>query len=93
MCIRDSEHRDDEEDHTDYRNDEEKVAHTSFAACRRACDADDGCLAYSYMPGECRLGNVMRLGTQAKSEKRMRSGWMTERIDRLRREWDGCEDD
>jgi len=86
------ENRDDQEDHTDYRNDEEKVAHTSFAACRRACDADGDCLTYSYMPGECRLGHVIRLGTQAKAEKRIRSGWMTERIDQLKRGWE-CEDD
>jgi len=77
-----------------YWRDEEKVAHTSFAACRKACELDLKCLGYSYIPGECRLGYVIRLGARAKEDReRMRSGWMTERIDEVRRSWDPCEDD
>lgn len=90
----DEEDEEEKEETIHYWRDEEKVAHTSFAACRKACELDLKCLGYSYIPGECRLGYVIRLGAQAKQEKeRMRSGWMTDRIEEVRRSWDPCEDD
>jgi hypothetical protein len=84
---------DDEEDQTEYEYDEEKVAHTSFAACRKACEVNGGCLGYSYTPGECGLGWVIRLGVQTHQGQLMRSGWMIERIESKRKEWDMCEND
>lgn len=82
------------EDHTDYWNDADKVAHTSFANCKKACEADEWCLGYSYLPGECHISHVIRLGGEAKGETfGMRSGWMPERIEQKRKEWGPCEED
>lgn len=91
---KDEDNEDDEDAPIHYWRDEEKVAHTSFAACRKACELDRLCLGYSYLPGECRLGYVIRLGAQAKGDRvRMRSGWMTGRIEEVRQRWGPCEDD
>ncbi|KAI9655217.1 MAG: hypothetical protein M1831_004927 [Alyxoria varia] len=81
-----------EEDEPD---DDETVAHKSLMACEETCERKDNCVQYSYMPGECRLGNVIRLGSKAdpdsdEGKRAISSGWMAERIQRFRDSMEPC---
>lgn len=82
-----------EDEDPEYEYEEEQVAHTSYAACRKACEVNGGCMGYSYSPGECGLSWTIRLGVQAKKAELMRSGWMIDRIEEKRKKWNMCEDD
>jgi len=61
-----------------------QIAHTSFAHCQIACEADNSCLQYIYDGSTCALSQRIRLGRQRlpgkKEARRYLSGWNTKRI-------------
>lgn len=64
-----------------------KLAHTTLMACEKACIASDQCKQYAFKPGECRLGNAIRLGEEADGETSgMQSRWVRERVEAMRDE-------
>jgi hypothetical protein len=60
-----------------------QYAHYSFDACRAACDLRQSCVQYAWEPNKCRLGTVVRWGESASTEKRMMSGWLSQRVERF----------
>ena len=59
------------------------VAYTSLAACQESCKTKSECLQYSFLPGQCNLGHVIRLGggvNEKWANSGMISGWMPDRI-------------
>jgi hypothetical protein len=67
-----------------------QFAHYSFSSCRAACDLRPSCVQYAWEPNKCRLGTVVRLGEQVKSDKRMMSGWNSQRVERFGARVDAC---
>lgn len=69
------------EDQTDLQ----RVAHTSFEACRSACGEDDRCHQFSFHDSTCNFQYSIRLGEQRSLEfdgQPWKSGWMLERIEK-----------
>lgn len=59
-------------------------------ACRKTCEEVENCIQWRYSKngdGECHLGKVIRLGGVV-GDKQWTSGWMTDRIDKAKREWE-----
>lgn len=70
---------------------ENEVASASFEACREKCESKVECLQFSWRTGECRLGDVVRLGAAVSADMGdMRSGWMIQRIATWKRRLTGC---
>ncbi|TEA22600.1 hypothetical protein C8034_v002939 [Colletotrichum sidae] len=63
---------------------EEKEAHLSYAQCRKACEADQGCYAFQFKNGICAFSWSFKLGhpvkKEAHEEKRTMSGWDVRKI-------------
>lgn len=68
-----------------------KDAADSANTCQKACEDVENCLQWRYKAqgdGECHLGKVMRLGRENKGQEKWSSGWMVERVERVKREWE-----
>ncbi|KAH7381426.1 hypothetical protein DE146DRAFT_670564 [Phaeosphaeria sp. MPI-PUGE-AT-0046c] len=70
-----------------------KDAADSAATCQAACESVENCLQWRHNAagdGECHLGKVMRLGREDKGAgtERWSSGWMVERVEKTKKEWD-----
>lgn len=70
-------------------------AFASAEACRDACVRTANCAQWSWAPDACGLQFAPRLGDATAAQRPlgegMRSGWLTERIEEVRRQKDGCE--
>jgi hypothetical protein len=69
-----------------------QYAHFSFDACRAACDLRESCVQYAWEPNKCRLGNVVRLGDAVNNDKRMKSGWLPQRVEKFGLSVGNCKD-
>jgi hypothetical protein len=70
-----------------------QYAHFSVEACRAACDLRDSCVQYAWEPNKCRLGNVVQLGHGVESDKRMKSGWIIQRVEKFGELVGECKDE
>lgn len=62
----------------------------SVDACQKTCKEIEDCMQWRYLndgDGVCHLGKVIRLGGIV-GDGRWKSGWMTDRIDKAKREWE-----
>ncbi|EXJ82592.1 hypothetical protein A1O3_06405 [Capronia epimyces CBS 606.96] len=87
----------------DWKNDEEKQelwdslsilekrATKSVKQCRKACEADSGCIQFSWHPGTCKLNNAIKIGHAVDPEAETTSGWMLDRIDQFKNSREKCE--
>lgn len=75
-------------------------AASSAANCEAICRSTTDCLQWRYTPlgdGECHLGRTVRLGRKAVGkdaggrEWAWTSGWVVERVERVRKGWRDCE--
>jgi hypothetical protein len=69
-------------DHGMLANEFERDAWKSFEHCRSLCESQKECIQFSFDTGSCSISNSFRLG-YAKPNERVRSGWMTDRVDDL----------
>lgn len=74
-------------DHSSSNKKEEREAWKSFAHCRTLCESQTKCVQFSFDSGSCSISNSFRLG-YAKPNERVKSGWMTDRVDDLFRSLD-----
>ncbi|XPS79884.1 hypothetical protein M3J09_011854 [Ascochyta lentis] len=74
-------------DHASSPNKEEREAWKSFAHCRALCESQNKCIQFSFDSGSCSISNSFRLG-YAKPNEKVKSGWMTDRVDDLFRTLD-----
>lgn len=74
-------------DHASSSNKEEREAWKSFAHCRALCESQNKCIQFSFDSGSCSVSNSFRLG-YAKPNEKVKSGWMTDRVDDLFRSLD-----
>jgi hypothetical protein len=63
-------------------NEFERNAWKSFEHCRVLCDDRKDCIQFSFDTGSCAISTKFTLG-YARSNERIRSGWMLERVDDL----------
>ncbi|KAB8446192.1 hypothetical protein FH972_025174 [Carpinus fangiana] len=68
---------------------EQKVAHKSSQACSLACHQDTRCMQYQFRPGQCKFGDVIRLGQSVPED--VESGWEWERIKDFKKQQEPCE--
>jgi hypothetical protein len=76
-------------------NDEEPIAPTNADDCRKTCQAEPTCIQWFYMPGKCKTGKVIRLGSSTEDVEDSIgtvSGWMLDRIADFRRQHSACGD-
>ncbi|KIV83838.1 hypothetical protein PV11_05827 [Exophiala sideris] len=91
------------EDHDwDYKSDEEKQAMwdgwsesqkqsvKSPEECRAACEADNGCMQFSWHPGTCRHNWAIKVGHAEASKKKFTSGWMLDRVEKHKKNAGTC---
>lgn len=69
-------------DHSSSHNQFERNAWKSFDHCRALCDDQKDCIQFSFDAGSCSTATKFTLG-YAKPGKRIRSGWMLDRVDDL----------
>ncbi|KAF2401762.1 hypothetical protein EJ06DRAFT_528918 [Trichodelitschia bisporula] len=67
-----------------------QYAYYSAEACRAACELREPCVQFAWEPGKCRLGKEVRMGELVKAERRMESGWLMHRVERLMSSQQGC---
>lgn len=68
-------------------------ASESFEDCRAACWANSDCMQFSYAHDECKTGTTVKLGQKAEpGQRRIRSGWMVDRIHEMVRNIEPCGD-
>jgi len=56
----------------------------SVEACEKACKEWDQCLSWRYQDDSCSLDHTAALGQKIDAGIRMESGWMLERIEKLK---------
>jgi len=70
----------------DMKHEEEKTAHKSFEACKKACDVVDGCLQFRWQDDACAMSKNFRLGEPKEKKKeekeRWMSGWAVKKIEK-----------
>jgi hypothetical protein len=69
-----------------------QFAHYSVESCRAACDLRKLCVQYAWQPNKCRLGNVVRLGESVDGDKRMKSGWIPQRVEKFGEQVGQCKE-
>ncbi|EXJ81508.1 hypothetical protein A1O1_07572 [Capronia coronata CBS 617.96] len=69
----------------------QRWATRSIEHCREACQADGGCIQFSWHPGTCKLNHSIKLGHAVDSKQETTSGWMLERIEHFKKTKEGCE--
>ena len=72
------------------RTEGELEASRDASACQNLCSAMQDCMQYTYLPGTCRLGNVVRLGHEDVAYPEKVSGWMQDRIEAFEQSLDPC---
>ena len=65
---------------------------SSFQACTKLCEADEGCFQYSYDGEKCGLGHSIHLGQlkKKKDKQKWKSGWLLPRINDWVEKQPGC---
>ncbi|KAI1108908.1 hypothetical protein F5Y14DRAFT_56896 [Nemania sp. NC0429] len=70
-----------ERDDWDNHSEKEDTTAASFGACRSACEREPTCMQFSVSGYTCKTSSSLRLGRKASAAERVKSGWMTNRID------------
>lgn len=74
-------------------SDADKNSTLSFDYCKATCASYADCLQWRYKTGECALSKVIKLGRRVTGENaESKSGWFVERIEKLTRSWEPCEE-
>ncbi len=70
----------------------EQSAFTSPENCVAACTANEECFGWMYVDKECNLSRSIKLGGRkvAEGNKKWVSGWMMERVEKLKEEMEPC---
>ena len=71
-------------------SEDEEKAHRDAGACHALCISMSECVQYSYSPGTCNIGNVIRLGKEESAYPELISGWIEERVHQFKREMEPC---
>lgn len=58
----------------------QKGSAQSSEDCRTVCEADPGCMQWSWRPGVCKHSWNIRVGHPVEKDTETVSGWMVERI-------------